>query len=274
MKTKNFKFSSGFQIVAEKLVEQTLAKVAQSEQEERVIFINMMLWNKIPKAEQRKIAHIILVSASVKIIKAKLGMPKGEWEYLAQSRLMRAAINTNTLTFFTPAFASLAAWDTQNNALNSALTAIRNKVSGAAGMKTTAMTNLSATLKKALAYVNGLCLDSQINAEAIIGAAFMQMTLTGTRVTKSITVKQTTDSGSVECKCPAAKFEGKRVTATYEKGYSKDGGATWIDLPAIAKCKIVATGLTLGVPVIFRSRVTTTKGGTTTWVISQPITPQ
>lgn len=227
-----------------------------------------------PAKHRKNLKVFIMVTASVKIIKAKLAMPAGEWEFLAQSRLMQKAIFTNTLSYFTPVFALLAAWETANTLLNTALTAVANKTAGATGLKVTAMAGLNGILKKALAYVNGLCIDSQSTAVAIIGAAFMQQTATGTRIVKDVTVSIGTAGASINCKCPAAKIDGKRVVASYEKGYSTDKGVTWTDLVAIPKCKTIAYHLEVGVPHIFRSRYTTSKEGTTVYVYSKPITPE
>ena len=228
----------------------------------------------IPKRlTEDELKLIILVAVTIKVIKGKLNMPKKQWDYLATSKNMEAAILANALGYFTPAFAGLSNWALENTALEKALNAIKNRVVGGAGMKVTAMANLKITLDLALAYVNAIAKLNQPNAITIIEAALMTVINQGPRVIKPITVKVGTDAGTAIVSCPATTFEGKRVAGSYEKQWSADGGKTWVPLTTTSKCKIIATGLASGVPVIFRSRTTTTKGGTSAWVVSAPVTP-
>ena len=217
---------------------------------------------------------IILAVVTIRVIKAKLAIPKKQYDFLAQSVAMQSAQSENDLSYFTPPFLGMKEWNTNNGALSDALVALKNKTIGAAGMKKTAMTNLKLTLNNALGYINTLISKQQNIAESIIEAALMEAIGGGSRVQSDITVTFGTEAASIKVKCPAAKIDGKRVTAVYEKGYSTDGGTTWTDLPSLPKCSIIATGLKTGTPHIFRSRVTTTKEGTSAWVVSKPITPQ
>jgi hypothetical protein len=221
--------------------------------------------------KSRAKAIILLAASSKKIIKAKLGLERGEWQLLAQSRSMREAIFANTLGFFTPAFLLLPEWKTANDKFNDALVAIENHVDGGKGLKETALFNVNVILKKALAYVNGLCLDSQTTAVSIIGAALMLETNTKGRIVGPITVKQGNGTGILTCSCPAPLENNHPVRTTYEKGYSTDGGKTWTDLQPIPGVKSIASGLTIGLPYVFRSRYYTVKGGLTAYVYSQPV---
>ena len=222
-----------------------------------------------PGQEQR---IIILSLTSVRIIKAKLGMPAAENDYLAQSAAMWSAQDSNALSYFTPAFDGMKEWSGANADMVTALKALKDGTKGGAGLKTKALARLKAVLLLALAYINKLCGAQQSLAESIIGAALMQVIKNGARVVSDITAKAGKDTASMEVSCPAAKIDGKRVAASYEKGYSKDGGTTWTDLVSLPNCKTIAYGLALNIPYIFRSRYTSTKGGTSKWVISKPVT--
>ena len=236
---------------------------------QKLKFLKAVLKNQVSK----KRLVIVMTAITVKVIKAKLGMPKAQWDFLASSVAMQKAIFTNTLGFFTPVFGGLAAWATQNTALSAALVVLKNRGTGGKGMKSTAMTALKPTLNQALAYVNGICALNQPNALTVIEAAMMVAINPGPRTVKPITVKVLADAGTVRVGCPSTYIGPKKVAGTYEKGWSSDGGRTWNPLPSIPKCKLIATGLISGVPVIFRSRTITTIGGTSAWVISLPVTP-
>ncbi|MEI6487558.1 MAG: hypothetical protein WCP52_01275 [Bacteroidota bacterium] len=228
---------------------------------------------KLPPSGERH--TLILFALSVITIKAKLGMPRRDADFLKQSEDMHLAQANNTLGFFSPAFARLVQWKTENEALHNAMTDVTNGVNGAEGIKKDAKKNLQKTLKLALAYVNGLALDNQAKAEAMIEAALMKVIKQSSKSIKDFSVKQMEESGTIQLRSEAAKIDGKRVNAGYDWQYSINNGATWIALPStVNKAKTLATDMAIGVATIFRKRVTTTKGGTTAWVVSKPITPQ
>ena len=256
--------------------------------ENRLVELTIRKINKInTKAEMRKYEAsvlamlpsrrkeiIVLTGIVVRVIKGKLGMPRGEYNYLAQSQVMYQAQFNNELGYFTPPLDELDQWNKDNGAFSDALTAIKNGTKGAAGLKSKALTNLKATLKMSLDYVNKLCLKRQDIAKSIIGAALMYEINTGSRTKSDITVSLGTDSGTIKVSCPRVKVDGKNVDATYHKGYSTDGAKTWTDLVSLPTSKTVATKLTVGIPHIFRSSTTCSKNGTTAWVYSKSITPQ
>ena len=221
--------------------------------------------NKVGKA------IILVVVSGDTTIKAKLAMSDKEDTFLKESRNMQAAISTNTLGYFSPAFAQISDWESQNGALGKALDAIKNKIVGAAGMKKTALKNLNVTLKLALAYVNGLMLLNQDEAKTIAEAALMTVVLPATRNKPPISAKQSSTSGAIKLAVIAVRIGKKRVTASYEWQYSLDNGVTWIALPNTVTAKTVALNMPIGKSVIFRSRSTSSKGGTSEWVISKAI---
>lgn len=230
----------------------------------------IMLWGE----KERQFGSIFLfATTSVRIIKAKLGMSKAEYVFLAESIAMHKAIKENTLGYFTVLFDGLTDWDDNNILLTAALQALRDGVNGAAGMKTTALGKLKTSLKLALAYVNKLCLASQDTAESIIGAALMKVINQGARVISDIVVKQGKSAASIATSCPAVKVDGKKVVATYQKGYSTDNGLTWSESVSIAQCRYTFLLLRVGVPHIFRSRTISAKTGTSIWVYSRSISP-
>ena len=253
-----------------RLVRLTVKKVKSL----KTTFQKQRYYEMVAAMDDGRVKQIILFSTtSVAIIKAKLSMKRGEWDYLAQSQSMLLAQQNNDLTYFTPPFAGLADWKSQNDDFDTALQMIQNGKKGGTGEKKRTWGKLKGTLNKALGYINGLCTDNQEKAEAIIGAALMQMTNTKSNVTSDITVTNGKDAFTLIVKCPAAKIDGKPVVATYEKSYSADGGATWTALLSIPRCKIQTPVLVANLPVVCRSRYTTMKEGTTAWVFSKPVTP-
>ena len=264
-------WSQKFTVRENRLVRLTVKKVKSLKTE----FQKQRYAEMLTAMGEGRVKQIILfATTSVAIIKAKLAMSRAEWDYLADSRAMQLAQVNNFLGYFTVPFASLADWDTENDAFEKALKMIQNGTKGGAGLKKSTWSKLIGTMNKALAYVNGLCIDDQEHAESIIAAALMQMTNTKTRVTSDITVTKGKTAFTLLVKCPAAKKDGNPVAATYEKAYSSDGGATWTPLLSIPRCKIQTPVLAANVPVVCRSRYTTMQDGTTDWVYSKPVTPQ
>ena len=86
-------------------------------------------------------------------------------------------------------------------------------------------------------------------------------------------VKQGTATGEIKLIALAAKFNGKRVKASYEWQYSVDGGVTWVSLDTTVVAKTIATGMRVDVKTLFRKRYTTSKGGTTAWCTPIAVTP-
>ena len=81
---------------------------------------------------------------------------------------MQAIIAANDSTLYTPPFNLIKAWNTQNVALSDAFDEITNGNKDGQGDKATAYTDLKATLKLAMAYINGLALLNQRQAITII----------------------------------------------------------------------------------------------------------
>ena len=233
-------------------------------------------WNnllKLPSSRERQL--MILFALSIITIKAKLGMPTREADFLKHSEDMQEALKKNTLGYFSPAFARLNQWKTENENLDKAMTDVTNGVRGAEGRKKNAKANLRVTLKLALAYINELALLNQAKANAIIEASLMVVIQRSARVVKDFAVKQMEATGSILLRSASAKIDGKYVNASYEWQYTTNDGVTWIALPTtINKAKTIAKDMVVGVATIFRKRITTSKGGTSAWVVSKPITPE
>ena len=216
---------------------------------------------------------MIMLAVSARIIKAKLAMPTNDEEFYRKSFNMQAAIFTNTLGFFTPAFSRLTIWANENIALDTALDAIENELPGGEALKVTAMANLNITLKLALNFVNDIVFLNQPQALSIIDAALMEPVGSGTIRKPAFAVKQTSESGSIKLISLAARKDGKLVPAAYEWEYSKDDGRTWTRLLITISASRIASGMELGVITLFRRRITT-KEGTGVWAVSKPITPE
>ncbi len=215
---------------------------------------------------------VLMTVERIKIIKAKLDMPDGELAYLRKSQLMYTSIFENTSGFFSTLFNRLSIWDTQNTALDNALTDIENGVAEAEGDKITAMNDLRVTLLLALAYVNGLVLLNQRQAVAIIRACHMGVVGRGTHDAQDIEVKIGNASGEIIVKCMVAKEGPKKIMATYFVEVSVDDGRTWIVLDPSHPSKVVVNDLTPNKPVIARCR-NWTKNGWSEWSVSKPVTP-
>ena len=256
----------------QKLYEKAKSKLRKVKSlEDAAQFIGNVM--KIKNAKNRNI--FILAMVTVKIIKGKLAMPTKQLEFLKRSQDMQAIIAANDSGLYSPPFNLLKAWGLQNVALSAAFDEITAGNKDGQGDKATAISDLKVTLKLVIAYINGLALNNQRQAITIIQGCLATVITQKERITPEITVKQMAATGQIKVKVPGVRIDSKKVSAVCEWAFSTDNGVTWIPLPVTNnKYSTIVTNMVVGKPVIFRNRTTTTKGSTSAWVVSKPITPQ
>jgi hypothetical protein len=231
---------------------------------------------KTMKNYAEPIRAIILMAITVKIIRAKLTLPLNtpDGRFLVKSQAIFQAFTNDVGGFFAAVpFSMLALLNTQNGALQSAMKNVELGVMGAEGAKIAAKLAVKLTLIAALDYVNGLARLDQANAVEIIRTADMQVANPPSINKQDFSVKQGTATGEIILRSLAAKFNGKRVKASYQWQYSIDNGVTWISLDNTVVAKTIATGMTVDVKTLFRKCSSTSKGGTTAWCNPIGITP-
>ncbi len=230
--------------------------------------------NTIMEMKAGRIKTIMMITVvRTKLIKAKLAMPEAELAYLRKSQDMYTAIHGNASGFFTTAFDMAATWDTQNGALDAAITDVGNGIPGAEGDWQTAMNDIKITLILALAYVNKLMLLNQRQAVAIATACFMEIVGRGTHDAQDIEVKIGKAAGQIIVKCKVPKDGTKKLMVTYFVEVSMDGGVSYLPLDPSHPSTIIVNDLASNKSVILRSR-TWTKNGWSVWAVSNPIMPK
>ncbi len=227
---------------------------------------------KVPATIKERVTlackYIIMIGSSVRKIKAKLKMPKRDLDFLARSRTMYAAQIENRNGYFTPPFQYLEDWEKQIKAFDSALKKAK-RVKGMAGEKNTKKNDLKDTHAALLDYVNYKVRKNPRLAAEIIAFAMMYIVKIGKKNKQDFTVESGDGINEAILRCIEYKINGKRTRASYEWEQSIDGGETWMPLPNTTKAKTVAKNLQKRVKYIFRKRITTTKHGTTGWVVSK-----
>lgn len=222
---------------------------------------------------------IILTIDVIYIIKAKCPMPRAARAYQIKAVKLAKAQTDNTLGYFSPAFSGLATFITNNGKL---LTAIKNfeakNGTGTAEDVAAAKAKVKIYVDKLVAYVNGLCIDDQTNAPAIISnAGMLQAKQRAKNQKDDFSIKHGTATGEIILTSLSAKFENKRVAATYywQYGLMIDGVLTWFDLPdTINKCETTAKGMPVDTVVYFRKATHSTKGGRSAWCKELNISPK
>jgi hypothetical protein len=222
---------------------------------------------------------IVLMSALLpSIIRARLAMPRGALEFQRKSMNMRQAMINDTkgyfsLPFSTP-FTHLAKWKEDNDAFLQGINASKYFVGGGKARKKSSKLALRITLNKVENYVNDIMLEHQDVAAQIAENVYMELDHKGSTNKQEIAVEIGNSPGEIKVRTLAPKYEnGQQMRATYEREYSKDKGETWVSMQSNSKANDVAKGLESEVSHIFRKRHTTSRGGTTQWFYSKPITP-
>lgn len=218
---------------------------------------------------------VIIMAVIMRTTKGKLGfnLNTNDGTFLFKAQGIFDALTANTGGFYTPPFANLALLATQIAAFQATINDMEMGVIGAEGAKTEAKKALKITLLGALNYVNNLAFLDQANAVEIITGANMLVINAGSINKQDFAVRQGDATGEVKLISLAARFNNKRVNASYDWQYSRDNGTTWVSLDSTVVAKTVAVGMTVDLKTLFRKRSTTVKGGTTAWCNAIAITP-
>ena len=218
----------------------------------------------------RKGMYIILAAKVIWIIKPSCPMPPSARPYQVRVKQLIKAQTDDDGGYFSTPFSGLTTLGTKNGLL---LTAIENKMGSEAILA--AMAVVKIPLDLLIAYVLALCLADQTNAAAIIASAGMAAVKEKAVNTKpELTLKQGA-TGVIKLNSLAAKYNGKRCTATYywQYGLMVAGVLVWYDLPDTNVSRTTATGMPTGVAVFFRRAYMTTRGGRSPWSAPKPISP-
>jgi hypothetical protein len=166
---------------------------------------------------------------------------------------------TSNATFPTPN-PTLATFQADIEALNTAETAVVARTKGAADTRNAKLAVVKADLESLKNYVqNVVDASNPANAESIIGSAGMAIRKVTLHDKAALAVKQGTVSGTVTLSAKAAATK-----AAYNWQYSTDQ-KTWTSLPQTLKAKTGVSGLTSATTYYFRSQALTPKGGESDW---------
>jgi hypothetical protein len=225
------------------------------------------LKRKYEERYEEKFERIVMLLVLPRLIKAKLGfgINTRNGDFLLRSQTIFEAFTNDVGGFFAAVpFAMLALLGTQNTTLQQAMKNVKLGIAGAEGDKIAAKQAAKLTLDAALDYVNGLARLNQPNAVAIIDTAKMEVIGAKSLNKQDLTVQQATGSGEAILRVLAAKNElGKLIKAAYEWQYNITAGdneAAYIYLHPTVVAKTLVTGMTTGIKIWFRKRVTTSKG--------------
>jgi hypothetical protein len=165
-----------------------------------------------------------------------------------------ASTMTGNASFPSPT-PTLATFQADIEALNTAETAVLARTKGATQQRNAKLATVHADLETLRTYVQGIA-DAALptNAEAIIESAGMTVRKVTLHNKAALAVKQGSVSGTVNLEVKAA---AKR--AAYGWQYSTDQ-KTWTSLPSTLQAKTSVSGLTAGTTYYFRAQALTASG--------------
>jgi hypothetical protein len=165
-----------------------------------------------------------------------------------------ASAMTGNASFPSPT-PTLATFQADIEALNTAETAVLARTKGATQQRNAKLATVHADLETLRTYVQGIA-DAALptNAEAIIESAGMTVRKVTLHDKAALAVKQGSVSGTVNLEVKAA---AKR--AAYGWQYSTDQ-KTWTSLPSTLQAKTSVSGLTAGTTYYFRAQALTASG--------------
>jgi hypothetical protein len=165
-----------------------------------------------------------------------------------------ASTMTGNASFPSPT-PTLATFQADIEALNTAETAVLARTKGATQQRNAKLATVHADLETLRTYVQGIA-DAALptNAEAIIESAGMTVRKVTLHNKAALAVKQGSVSGTVDLEAKAA---AKR--AAYGWQYSTDQ-KTWTSLPPTLQAKTSVSGLTAGTTYYFRAQALTASG--------------
>lgn len=270
------KFMENFKAEAEKAKARIMKKMAHAEG----ISVSEYWYRHVyMNKKQREGAILLFAAVSVTVIKAKLGMPRKQADYLIQSESIHAALALDTGGFYTSLLpALLALLDTQNGDYSTALKNMKLGVLGAKGAKITAKSNLKITLNTILAFINGLAAANQAQAVEIITGCKMMVVGAHAVNKQDMSAKKTATAGQAKLGSLAGKnAKGDYVKTMYDwqkaivPPTAIDAPASslsWSNLPSTMVAKALSNGNSANTLYAFRKRTTITVDGvdvTTEW---------
>ncbi|HWY13127.1 MAG TPA: hypothetical protein VN026_17455 [Bacteroidia bacterium] len=228
--------------------------------------------------KQREGAILLFAAVSLSVIKAKLGMPTKQADYLIQSQAIHAALVLNTGGFYTTLLpALLTLLDDQNTEFSTCIKNMKLGVLGAKGAKITAKSNLKITLNTILAFINGLAAANQAQSVEIITGCKMMVVGAKSVNKEDMSATKTVTPGLAKLGSLAGKNADKYVKTMYDwqKAIVPPSAPTapaaslgWTDLPSTMVAKTTSAGNAAGSLVGFRKRTTIIVDGvsvTTDW---------
>jgi hypothetical protein len=138
--------------------------------------------------------------------------------------------------------------------LASAETATHSRRPGSVAVRDEKRRSLEQLLQYLLAHIQATADAHTADAASIIESAGIWVEKARSVKAHVFTAKAGRVSGSVDLSVPRTRG------AAYERGYSLDGGTTWVSLPVTVKARTTVTDLALGATVHFRYRTITGDG--------------
>jgi hypothetical protein len=192
---------------------------------------------------------------------AALKLPKAFAALITYAQSILAAMNGNArFPLPVPALAVIAA---AIAVLQTAESAALARTKGTVTTRNDKRAALVGLLQQLKSYVQAIADADAENSAAIIQSSGFAVKKTAVRKPRVFAVSQGAVSGAAKL---VTRSAGPR--SAYDWEYSLDAGKTWVILPSTVQAKTIATGLPVGVTVMFRFR-SVTKTGESDW--SQPV---
>jgi hypothetical protein len=186
-------------------------------------------------------------------VQVALRRPTAVPQLISLGRVIVRAMSGNA--WFPAPIPSLAAVQAAINTLDRTETAASSGTRGLKQARNEARTVLVGLLNRLKANVQGVADENPDFAVAIIESAGMSVATRRLSPKPALAIRRGRVSGSVHLVAKAVAKD-----ASYEWQMSKDGGATWLDLPKTLQAKTTVPGLKPAGTPLFRLRAVTRRG--------------
>jgi hypothetical protein len=197
------------------------------------------------------------------IVRVALKAPRKPADLVIYAQVIHNAMAANAATFPAPD-PPLSVLQADIDDLKNKEAAVKSVGVGGATRRNSSQRALSADLKRACAYVEGIAAADPEKAALIAAQAGMALWSVPARNKPGLVAKSGRVSGVLNVITTAVNG-----ATGYQWQHSLDGGKTWIDMPATTKAQTTLSGLTPKTTVWFRVRALVRKTGLTDW--SQPV---